>query len=85
MRMGKARKSLAIFSGLLLKKVIKVRRLIFKLCYLRTLHITVLYSTTEGSRAEGWGAMPSGKGGEYKRHNFSSLLTNLSADLESYR
>jgi hypothetical protein len=50
MRMWKARKSLAIFSGLMLKNLIKVKRLIFKLCYLSTLHIT-----TEGSRAEGWG------------------------------
>ncbi len=31
-RSGKARKSLAIFSGLILKIVIKVRKLIFKLC-----------------------------------------------------
>jgi hypothetical protein len=30
MRMGKARKKLAKFSGLMLKKVINVRRLIFK-------------------------------------------------------
>jgi hypothetical protein len=31
-RGGKARKRLAIFSGLILKIVIKVRKLIFKLC-----------------------------------------------------
>jgi hypothetical protein len=31
MRMGKFRKSLTIFSGLMLKKLIEVRRVIFKL------------------------------------------------------
>ncbi len=39
MRMRKARKSLAIFGGLMLKIIIKVRRMIFKQCYLRILHI----------------------------------------------
>ncbi len=33
MRIGKARKSLAIFSDLMLKKVTKVRRLKIKLCH----------------------------------------------------
>jgi hypothetical protein len=32
-RRGEARKSLAIFSGLIVRKVIQVRRLIFKVCH----------------------------------------------------
>jgi hypothetical protein len=65
MRGGKARKSLAIFNGVLLKKVIKARKLIFKL------------------RLPQYIACHVEKRGEYKRHSFSSLLTNLTADLES--
>jgi hypothetical protein len=43
----------------MLKNLIKVRRLIFKQCYLRILHISDI--TIEGSRAEGWGTMPLGE------------------------